>query len=77
MNTRYQILECEVDFTEQTLVRAGEVFKQQHKVMQVLRCLLNKQGELVSIDELMNEVWPDTVVSPNTLQRCIARYVKA
>ena len=46
MNKRYQILDCEVDFTEQTLVRAGEVFKQQHKVMQVLRCLLNKQGEL-------------------------------
>ena len=76
MNTRYQILECEVDFTEQTLVRAGEVHKQQHKVMQVLRCLLQKQGELVSIDELMNEVWPDTVVSPNTLQRCIAQLRK-
>ena len=76
MNKRFQILDCEVDFTEQTLVRAGEVFKQQHKVMQVLRCLLNKQGELVSIDELMNEVWPDTVVSPNTLQRCIAQLRK-
>ena len=76
MNNRYQILNCEVDFTEQTLVRAGEVFKQQYKVMQVLRCLINKQGELVSITELMDEVWPDTVVSPNTLQRCIAQLRK-
>lgn len=76
MNTRYQILDCEVDFTEQTLVRAGVVYKQQHKVMQVLRCLIQRKGELVSIDELMNEVWPDTVVSPNTLQRCIAQLRK-
>ena len=76
MNMRFLILDCEVDFTEQTLVRAGEVYKQQHKVMQVLRCLINQQGELVSIDELMNEVWPDSVVSPNTLQRCIAQLRK-
>lgn len=76
MNNRYQILDCEVDFTEQTLIRAGEVFKQQYKVMQVLRCLINKQSELVCIDELMDEVWPDTVVSPNTLQRCIAQLRK-
>ena len=76
MKMRYQILDCEIDFTEQTLVRAGEVYKQQHKVMQVLRCLLQKQGELVSIEELMREVWPNTVVSPNTLQRCVAQLRK-
>lgn len=77
MSTRVKIHGCDVDFTQQSIVRNGEVFKLQLKVLQVLMCLMDKQGELVSIDELMTTVWPDSIVSNNALQRCIAKLRQA
>lgn len=47
------------------------------KALTVLTYLAKRQGEVVSQEELLNQVWKDTVVSPNTLQRCIAQLRKA
>ncbi len=44
------------------------------KVLQVLAC---RACEVVSHDELMDMVWQDSVVGPNTLQRAIAQLRKA
>lgn len=47
------------------------------KALAVLTILAQHAGEVVSHDTLMDAVWPDTVVTPNTLQRCIAQLRKA
>jgi len=46
------------------------------KALAVLTCLAENQGRVVSYDELLAKVWPDTVVTPNTLQRSIAQLRK-
>lgn len=47
------------------------------KALAVLTYLAENQGRVVSYDELFDKVWPDTVVSPNTLQRSVAQLRKA
>lgn len=47
------------------------------KALAVLTCLAQHQGKVVSQDTLLTEVWSDTVVSPNALQRSIAQLRKA
>lgn len=77
MSQRVRIHTSIIDFQEHTISRDGVVLPVQGKVLQVLTCLIAQQGQLVSIDTLMQEVWGQTVVSPNTLQRCIAQLRKA
>ncbi|ABG42269.1 lysine decarboxylase transcriptional regulator, CadC [Paraglaciecola sp. T6c] len=47
------------------------------KALAVLTYLAKHQGDVVSQEDLLNQVWKDTVVSPNSLQRCIAQLRKA
>jgi len=47
------------------------------KALAVLTYLAKHQGQVISQDELLDNVWKGTVVSPNTLQRSIAQLRKA
>ncbi|WP_462159478.1 winged helix-turn-helix domain-containing protein, partial [Pseudoalteromonas sp. GB56] len=47
------------------------------KAIAVLTFLAEHQGQVISQDILLGHVWENTVVSPNTLQRCIALLRKA
>ena len=47
------------------------------KALAVLTYLAQRQGQVVSQEELMDNIWKDTIVSPNSLQRCIAQLRKA
>ncbi|GAA6154141.1 winged helix-turn-helix domain-containing protein [Pseudoteredinibacter isoporae] len=47
------------------------------KALAVLTHLAEHQGKVVGHEELLAKVWPDTVASPNTLQRNIAQLRKA
>jgi len=47
------------------------------KTIMVLTELVNSQGQVVNHEQLMNSVWPNTVVSPNSIQRCITQLRKA
>jgi Tol biopolymer transport system component/DNA-binding winged helix-turn-helix (wHTH) protein len=42
------------------------------KVMSVLLCLASKPQTVVSKDEILKSVWPDTFVGEDTLPRCIS-----
>lgn len=46
------------------------------KVMQVLLCLAQHQGDVVSRDRLMETVWPDAIIVDDTLTRCISQLRK-
>ena len=47
------------------------------KALAVLTYLAKNQGKVVSQDELLDNIWQDTIASPNTLQRSIAQLRKA
>lgn len=47
------------------------------KALKVLEVLASRAGDVVGHDELMDIVWQDSVVGPNTLQRAIAQLRKA
>jgi DNA-binding winged helix-turn-helix (wHTH) protein/Tol biopolymer transport system component len=76
-NTQYQIENYFIDFSRNQISLAGEVTSMQPKVMAVLEQLIQNQGVVVSFEKLMMTVWPDTVVTANTLQRCIFQLRKA
>lgn len=66
-----------VDILRNQIVREGEVIALEPKVLEVLRLLAQHQGEVVSHQILLDTVWPDIVVAPNALQRCIGQLRKA
>ena len=40
--------------------------------MRLLLCLAERAGEVVSIDDLLNQVWPDVVVAPDSVYQAVA-----
>lgn len=51
----------------------GSVVQLEPKIIDVLVFLARNAGRVVSRDELMDHVWQDTVVLPDSLNRCISR----
>ena len=66
MNVRFT-----VDAQEGTVTGPGGSIRLEPKVMDVLRLLARHAGRVVPRDELMDEVWPDVVVTEHTLSRCV------
>lgn len=77
MDKKLKIANCEIDFVELTISRNHQVIKMQSKAMAVLHCLANSPSKLVTNDQIMEFVWPNRVVSLNSLQRCIAQLRQA
>lgn len=61
-----------LDVSERRLTRNGRVIKVADKAFDTLCMLVRRRGELVSKDELMAVVWPDTVVEENNLDQKIS-----
>src|SRR5688572_26850163 len=49
------------------LLREGEIVRVPMKTVEVLLALLERRGEIVTKDELMKVVWPDTIVEEANL----------
>src|SRR5215203_1494857 len=62
-----------LDVSEHRLERAdgGEVAYLPEKAFQTLVVLVRNAGSLVTKEQLLNEVWPDTIVEENNLDKCI------
>lgn len=69
-NFRVNVKRCE-------LVNESQIVTLQPKVLQVLLLLAERPGEVVSHEEILDSIWPNVVIEPNTLQRCIAQLRKA
>src|SRR5262245_37420279 len=62
-----------VDPRDGSVAASGRVINRlEPKVMAVLLLLFEHQGEVVTHDELMQRVWPDTHVAPGALARTIS-----
>ncbi|SFS01319.1 component of the Tol biopolymer transport system [Granulicella pectinivorans] len=61
-----------VDPETNTLLRDGEERHVEPKVMKVLLTLASQQNHVVSKEDLITAVWPDTFVGDDVLTRCIS-----
>lgn len=62
-----------LDVNEHTIeridgIRNGSITE---KAFQALVLLVRRRGHLVSRDELINFIWPDTIVEDNNLEKCV------
>lgn len=66
-----------IDATERVLLSDGEIVTLTQKAFDVLLALVERQGQIVSKDELMELVWPDTFVEEGNLAQNIYTLRKA
>jgi DNA-binding winged helix-turn-helix (wHTH) protein/Tol biopolymer transport system component len=66
-----------VDAANRLLLRAGEVVPLTSKVFDILLVFVRNSGRLLDKDEVMREVWPDTVVEEGNLTRNVSTLRKA
>src|SRR5579871_2717298 len=57
-----------LDPIQRVLSRGGEPIQIGSRAREILLCLVEKAGEVVSKNELINRVWPRTVVEEGTLR---------
>ncbi|WP_371373201.1 transcriptional regulator [Thalassotalea aquiviva] len=66
-----------VNFSNNTIVRAGKTYTLQPKVLELLILLCSANGETLSKDKLCSSLWPNTVVGPDSLANTMAKLRKA
>jgi transcriptional activator of cad operon len=54
------------------LVGNGKVVKLEPRTMRLLLYLAVRAGQVVSVEQLLTEVWGDVVVTPDSVYQCIA-----
>jgi TolB-like protein/DNA-binding winged helix-turn-helix (wHTH) protein len=52
--------------------RDGETARVEVRTMRLLLCLAGHAGEVVSIDDLLSQVWSDVIVSPDSVYQAVA-----
>ncbi|WP_172449196.1 winged helix-turn-helix domain-containing protein [Bowmanella denitrificans] len=77
MAKQYWVGEFLVDLSRNQISQQDRVQTLPPKALQVLTYLAQHSGRVVSHDELLDKVWANAVVTPNTLQRSIAQLRKA
>src|SRR5947209_4334675 len=70
--TSYQFGPFRVDTRERRLLRDGEVVPLTPKVFDILLVLVQNSGHILSKDEVMNLVWPNTAVEEGNIARNIS-----
>src|SRR5256714_257543 len=66
-----------LDAHDRVLMRGGKSVRLTEKVFNVLLLLVERSGHLVSKEELMERVWPDSVVEENNLTVSMSAWRKA
>lgn len=77
MAAQYWIGGFFVDLSRNQITKNNQSQTITPKALAVLTCLAENRGKVVSHEALLANVWRETVVSPNTLQRNIAQLRKA
>jgi len=61
-----------VDPAAGQIVRQGETARLEARTMRLLLCLAEHAGEVVSIEELLSEVWAGVIVTPDSVYQAVA-----
>jgi DNA-binding winged helix-turn-helix (wHTH) protein len=68
----YEFGDFRLDVRERRLLQDGQPIPLTTKVFETLRVLLERSGQLLTKDELMQHIWPDAVVEENNLNHNIS-----
>jgi transcriptional activator of cad operon len=61
-----------VNPTSGQISRDGETARVEVRAMRLLLCLAEHAGEVVSIDDLLNQAWPEVIVTPDSVYQAVA-----
>ena len=61
-----------VDPKSGQMSRDGEIVRVEARTLRLLLCLAERPGEVVSIDDLLNQVWAGVVVTPDSVYQAVA-----
>jgi TolB-like protein/DNA-binding winged helix-turn-helix (wHTH) protein len=53
------------------MTRGGDTVRLETRTMRLLLCLANRAGEVVSIDDLLTEVWAGVIVTPDSVYQAV------
>jgi transcriptional activator of cad operon len=70
--TRLRIGDWCVNPASGEISRNGETARLETRTMRLLLCLAERPGEVVSIDDLLSQVWPDVTVSQDSVYQAVA-----
>lgn len=73
----YEFDRFRIDVSERVLKRDGEIVPLTQKAFEVLLVLVERRGGVVSKEELLEKVWPDTFVEESNLAQNIYTLRKA
>ena len=73
----FQFGEYTLDIAQGCLRTADREVDLRPKSFEVLRCLVENVGRLVTKDELIKAVWPNVIVTDESLARCISEVRQA
>lgn len=62
-----------VDPTGGRILRDGEEVRLDPRTMRLLHCLAERPGEVVSVNQLLDAVWPDVTVAPDSVYQAVAQ----
>jgi len=73
LNATYDLGDCTFNATHGELHKklTGKHIHIEKKVSQVFQCLAHAQGDIVTREEIFNQVWPNQIISDDSLNRCI------
>lgn len=77
MSSHFQFGDWTIEPSLNRITRGDSAQHLEPKTMAVLVLLLNRHGEVVSIDEMLDKIWAGQIVGPNALHRHIARLRRA
>jgi len=66
-----------VDVSRAQIIVKDDIVSLEPRVLKVLLTLAKTPGEVVTHETLLESVWPNVVVAPNAVQRCIGQLRKA
>ena len=69
--TLLRIGDWRVDPKSSEISRDGETARVERRTMRLLLCLAEHAGEVVSIDDLLTQVWPEVTVSQDSVYQAI------
>jgi TolB-like protein/DNA-binding winged helix-turn-helix (wHTH) protein len=64
--------EWRVDPALDEIYKDGATVKLEPRAMRLLLCLAERAGQVVSVEQLLDEVWKDVVVTPNSVYHAVA-----
>jgi TolB-like protein/DNA-binding winged helix-turn-helix (wHTH) protein/Tfp pilus assembly protein PilF len=67
-----RIGEWRVDGAREQISRDGKTVKLERRSMQLLLCLAEHAGQILSVDQLLDRVWVGVVVTPDSVYQAIA-----